>query len=165
MSYLRFNKKFILLVSALSVISATKLQAFEDEPSPNSSLTSAQKSLTSKEYSDEKSGSNTQQSDDEHHDEVESILVTSTRFGRSINDEPVRVEIVNREELEEKAIMRPGNISMLVAETANTSSLDIGYQLGKLETNITFFTSSVDNVTELEAFASQSGGPLAILSG
>jgi outer membrane receptor for ferrienterochelin and colicins len=43
--------------------------------------------------------------------------VISTRLGRSVNDEPIRVEVINREELEEKAIMRPGNISMLVAET------------------------------------------------
>jgi hypothetical protein len=47
---------------------------------------------------------------------VETILVLSTCFGRSVNDEP-RVEIIVREELEEKAIMRTGNISTLVAET------------------------------------------------
>ncbi|MFC4700673.1 TonB-dependent receptor plug domain-containing protein [Glaciecola siphonariae] len=52
-----------------------------------------------------------------HDDEFETIIVTSTRIGRAVNDEPVRVEVINREELEEKAIMRPGNISMLVAET------------------------------------------------
>ncbi len=51
------------------------------------------------------------------HDKVETILVTSTRLGRTVNTEPVRIEVINREELEEKAIMRPGNISMLVAET------------------------------------------------
>jgi outer membrane receptor for ferrienterochelin and colicins len=55
--------------------------------------------------------------DDHHDDEVESILVLSTRLGRTINSEPIRVEVINQEELEEKAIMRPGNISMLVAET------------------------------------------------
>lgn len=53
----------------------------------------------------------------DHHDEVETILVTSTRIGSSINDEPIRVEVINSEELQEKAMMRPGNISMLVAET------------------------------------------------
>jgi outer membrane receptor for ferrienterochelin and colicin len=56
----------------------------------------------------------------DHHDDdhgVERILVQSTRLGRSVNDEPIRVEVVNTEELVEKAIMRPGNISMLVAET------------------------------------------------
>ncbi|WP_206212335.1 TonB-dependent receptor [Wenzhouxiangella sp. XN79A] len=41
----------------------------------------------------------------------------ATRIGRSASDEPIRVEVIVREEIEEKAIMRPGNISMLVAET------------------------------------------------
>lgn len=52
--------------------------------------------------------------DDEH---VEVIQVTSTRLARAAADEPVRVEVIVQEELVEKAIMRPGNISMLVAET------------------------------------------------
>ena len=56
--------------------------------------------------------------DHEHdHEEGEKVIIQGTRLGRAISDEPVRVEIVNREEIEEKAIMRPGNISMLVAET------------------------------------------------
>ncbi|MEP4889485.1 MAG: TonB-dependent receptor [Aliiglaciecola sp.] len=53
----------------------------------------------------------------EHEDEVETITVSSTRVGRNVTDEPVRIEVINQEELEEKAMMRPGNISMLVAET------------------------------------------------
>lgn len=54
-----------------------------------------------------------------HHDDenVEVIQVTSTRLARAAADEPVRVEVIVQEELVEKAIMRPGNISMLVAET------------------------------------------------
>ncbi len=68
--------------------------------------------------SDEKSEEHSEDhQDDDHHEEIESILVSSTRLGRSMNDEPIRIEVINREELEEKAIMRPGNISMLVAET------------------------------------------------
>ncbi|MGV8942257.1 MAG: hypothetical protein ACOH1P_12125 [Lysobacter sp.] len=34
-----------------------------------------------------------------------------------MSEEPIRVEIINREEIEEKLLMSPGNISMLVAET------------------------------------------------
>ena len=41
----------------------------------------------------------------------------ATRSGRAVNDEPVRVEVIGREEIEEKAIMRPGNIATLLAET------------------------------------------------
>jgi outer membrane receptor protein involved in Fe transport len=48
---------------------------------------------------------------------LDRIKVVATRVGRAVSDEPIRVEVIDREEIEEKAIMRPGNISMLVAET------------------------------------------------
>jgi outer membrane receptor for ferrienterochelin and colicins len=60
---------------------------------------------------------------DEHEDEhdheetMEKIVVQATRSGRIADEQPIRVELINREEIEEKAAMRPGNISMLVAET------------------------------------------------
>lgn len=59
------------------------------------------------------------QAPDDHADEeeAEEIVVQATRTGRRIQDEPIRVEVLNREELEEKIIMRPGNISMVLAET------------------------------------------------
>ncbi|WP_421857281.1 TonB-dependent receptor domain-containing protein [Oceanicaulis sp.] len=50
-----------------------------------------------------------------HGDDV--IIVRATRTGRGVEDQPVRVEVINREEIEEKAIMRPGNIAVLVNET------------------------------------------------
>lgn len=53
----------------------------------------------------------------EHEEKTERIIVQATRSGRVANDQPIRVELINREEIEEKAAMRPGNISMLVAET------------------------------------------------
>ncbi|PZQ59504.1 MAG: TonB-dependent receptor, partial [Phenylobacterium zucineum] len=34
-----------------------------------------------------------------------------------VQDEPIRVEVLNREEIEEKIAMRPGNIAMLLSET------------------------------------------------
>ncbi len=49
--------------------------------------------------------------------EVEEIIVEATRSGRLVQDEPIRVEVIVREEIEEKMLMTPGNISMLVAET------------------------------------------------
>ena len=63
-----------------------------------------------------------QHDDDHNHDHghshsLDSITVTTTRAGRTVANEPIRVEVIVREEIEEKAIMRPGNISMLVAET------------------------------------------------
>ncbi len=62
--------------------------------------------------------------DHDHHDahghdghEIEEIIVQSTRSRRRVQDEPIRVEVINQEEIEEKLLMRPGNISMLLAET------------------------------------------------
>ena len=58
---------------------------------------------------------------DDHHDdavELDAVTVQSTRSGRRVSDEPIRVDVVSREEIEEKLLMSPGNVSMLVAETA-----------------------------------------------
>lgn len=55
-----------------------------------------------------------------HEDEatqIDDIIVQSTRSRRRVQDEPVRVEVLGQEEIEEKLLMRPGNISMLLAET------------------------------------------------
>jgi outer membrane receptor for ferrienterochelin and colicins len=58
---------------------------------------------------------------DEHkeHNEkkIEKIQVSASRLGRIVNESATRTEIINGEEIQEKALMRPGNISMLVAET------------------------------------------------
>lgn len=60
--------------------------------------------------------------DHDHHDEdaveLDAVIVESTRSGRRVSEEPIRVDVINREEIEEKLLMSPGNISMLVAETA-----------------------------------------------
>ena len=53
----------------------------------------------------------------EEAEEDEIIIVQGTRLGRRVQDEPLRVEVIAGEEIEEKAIMRPGNIAMLVNET------------------------------------------------
>jgi outer membrane receptor for ferrienterochelin and colicins len=49
--------------------------------------------------------------------EGEDIVVQATRTGRRVQDEPIRVEVLDREEVEEKILMSPGNIAMLVNET------------------------------------------------
>ncbi|WP_042149969.1 MULTISPECIES: TonB-dependent siderophore receptor [unclassified Pseudoalteromonas] len=61
-------------------------------------------------------------SEGDHHDEhgkdkIEKIQVTASRLGRIVTESATRTEIINGEEIQEKALMRPGNISMLVAET------------------------------------------------
>ncbi|HEX6133180.1 MAG TPA: TonB-dependent receptor [Longimicrobiales bacterium] len=50
--------------------------------------------------------------------EHEAIIVSSTRTDRRIEDEPLRVEVIGREEIEEKLLMTPGDIAMLLNETA-----------------------------------------------
>jgi iron complex outermembrane receptor protein len=50
-------------------------------------------------------------------DEGEEIIVQGTRTRRRVQDEPIRVEVITREEIEEKLLMRPGQIAMLVNET------------------------------------------------
>jgi iron complex outermembrane receptor protein len=50
-------------------------------------------------------------------EENEEIIVQATRSGRRVQDEPVRVEVLNREEIEEKILMRPGNIATILSET------------------------------------------------
>lgn len=58
--------------------------------------------------------------DDAHHGEateIDEVIVQATRSRRRVQDEPIRVEVLGQEEIEEKLLMRPGNISMLLAET------------------------------------------------
>jgi outer membrane receptor for ferrienterochelin and colicins len=50
--------------------------------------------------------------------EAEAIVVLSTRTERRIEDEPVRVEVLAREEIEEKMLMTPGDIGMMLNETS-----------------------------------------------
>jgi outer membrane receptor for ferrienterochelin and colicins len=57
----------------------------------------------------------------EHHEhsdnKIEKIQVRASRLGRIVTESATRTEIISGEEIQEKALMRPGNISMLVAET------------------------------------------------
>ena len=48
--------------------------------------------------------------------EEEVTVIASTRTDRHIEDQPLRVEALNREEIEEKMLMTPGDIVMLLNE-------------------------------------------------
>jgi iron complex outermembrane receptor protein/outer membrane receptor for ferrienterochelin and colicins len=63
-------------------------------------------------------------------------VVSTTRTGREIDDEPTRVEAIDEEEVDEKSNMRPANVSMVLNEstgikvqqtsaTSNTQSVRI----------------------------------------
>lgn len=50
-------------------------------------------------------------------EQLEEILITTTRSSRSIKNIPTRVEFIGGEELEEKITMQPGNIRMVLSES------------------------------------------------
>jgi iron complex outermembrane receptor protein len=50
-------------------------------------------------------------------EEVEEIIVTTTRSRRSFEQQPTRVEVLGGEEINEKANMKPGDIRMLLNES------------------------------------------------
>ncbi len=50
-------------------------------------------------------------------EEMEEVIIKSTRSRRSIADLPTRVEVISGEELTEKGNMKPGDIRMLLNET------------------------------------------------
>lgn len=47
----------------------------------------------------------------------EVVVVGATRTGKLLDDTPVRVEILDQEEIEEKTLMMPGDVVMLLNET------------------------------------------------
>lgn len=51
------------------------------------------------------------------HLELETITITTTRSSRQIDDIPTRIEVINAEELAEKAIMNSSNIAMILRES------------------------------------------------
>lgn len=55
--------------------------------------------------------------DEAEGEELEQVVVTSTRSSRTIDNIPTRVEVISGEELGEKANMKPGDIRMLLAES------------------------------------------------
>src|SRR5687768_11101389 len=46
----------------------------------------------------------------------ETVVVEATRTGTRLEDEPMRVEVLQREEIEEKMLMTPGDIVMMLNE-------------------------------------------------
>jgi iron complex outermembrane receptor protein len=48
---------------------------------------------------------------------AEEITVTAGHGDRRSQDVPLRIEVVDREEIEEKALMTPGSVAMLLGET------------------------------------------------
>ena len=47
----------------------------------------------------------------------EEVVADATRTATRLADQPLRVEVIDQEEIEEKALMTPGSVAMLLAET------------------------------------------------
>jgi outer membrane receptor for ferrienterochelin and colicins len=47
----------------------------------------------------------------------EHVVVAATRAGRTAEEEPTRVDVIDRDEIEEKSMMTPGDIVMMLNET------------------------------------------------
>lgn len=54
---------------------------------------------------------------EKNEEELEEIIIQSTRTSRTIANEPTRVEIIELEEIDEKNNMRPANVAMLLHES------------------------------------------------
>ncbi|HSL70218.1 MAG TPA: TonB-dependent receptor, partial [Longimicrobiales bacterium] len=98
--------------------------------------------------------------------EHEAIIVSSTRANRRIEDEPIRVEVVAREEVEEKLLMTPGDIAMLLNETAGLRVQPTAPALGGASVRIQGLRGRYTQILAdgLPLFGGQTGalGPLQI---
>ena len=55
--------------------------------------------------------------EEDEENELDEVVVTATRSTRTFRDIPTRVEFIGSEELEEKSLMKPGDIRMLLNES------------------------------------------------
>jgi outer membrane receptor for ferrienterochelin and colicins len=98
--------------------------------------------------------------------EHEAIIVNTTRVDRRIEDEPVRVEVVSREEVEEKLLMTPGDIAMLLNETAGLRVQPTAPSLGGASVRIQGLRGRYTQILSdgLPLYGAQTGalGPLQI---
>ena len=68
------------------------------------------------------------------HGDVEEVIVTSSRTNATLDDTPMRLQVLDAEELHEKANMKPGDIRMILNEST-------GIQVQ--QTSATSFNSSI----------------------
>ena len=98
--------------------------------------------------------------------ETEGIVVVSSRTERRIEDEPLRIEVVTREEVVEKQLMTPGDISMLLNETAGLRVQPTAPSLGGASVRIQGLRGRYTQILSdgLPLYGGQAGalGPLQI---
>jgi outer membrane receptor for ferrienterochelin and colicins len=71
---------------------------------------------------------------------LEEVTVSSTRSGRTVADEPTRVEVIDAEELDEKANMQPANIAVILRESPGIQV----QQTSVMSANATFRIQGLD---------------------
>lgn len=54
--------------------------------------------------------------------ELNEVIISTTRSNRSIKNTPTRIEVIEAEEVQEEATMRPGDIRMLLSESTGIQS-------------------------------------------
>ena len=92
--------------------------------------------------------------------EEEVIVVASTRTARRIEDQPMRVEVLNREEVEEKMLMTPGDIGMMLNEMGGLRVQSTSPSLGAASVRIQGMRGRYTRFLSdgLPLFGSQPGG-------
>lgn len=88
------------------------------------------------------------------------VVVSATRSGKRIADEAVRVEVLEREEIEEKVMMTPGDITMLLNETSGLRVQTTSPSLGGAGVRIQGLGPRYTQILSdgLPLFGGQSGG-------
>jgi iron complex outermembrane receptor protein len=89
----------------------------------------------------------------------ETVIVSATRSERRVEDEPLRVEVVPAEEVQEKVVMTPGDVSMLLAETNGLRVQTTSPSLGGASVRIQGLTGRYTQVLAdgLPLYGGQSG--------
>jgi len=97
---------------------------------------------------------------DESESTLEEVLVTATRQPRRIADEPIRVEVLDHEELEEKIAASPGDVSQVLNETPGLRIQQISPGLGAVNIRIEGLRGRYSQILSdgLPLFGGQSNG-------
>ncbi|WP_163716821.1 TonB-dependent receptor [Mangrovibacterium lignilyticum] len=72
----------------------------------------------------------------EEGEEIEEVVIASTRSSRTIEDIPTRIEAITGEELGEKAAMNSSNIGMLLSETTGVQMQQTSLSSGNMSIRI-----------------------------
>jgi iron complex outermembrane receptor protein len=93
-------------------------------------------------------------------DELEGVVVSATRSGRRIEDDPVRVEVLDQEEVEEKLMMTPGDITMMLNETSGLRVQTTSPSLGGANVRVQGLRGRYTQILSdgLPLFGAQTGG-------